>query len=70
VILVNQAARLNFWVANNETYYRLGKAAVEPACGPGYEHTTFCKDWNVVGVDVGGGKHAPRKLVKAHEAAG
>jgi 4-amino-4-deoxy-L-arabinose transferase-like glycosyltransferase len=70
VILVNQAAGLNFWVANNETYYRLGKAAVEPACGPGYEHTTFCKDWNVVGVEVGGGKYAPRELVKAHEAAG
>ncbi|MGH3026525.1 MAG: glycosyltransferase family 39 protein, partial [Gaiellaceae bacterium] len=43
LILVNQAGGVNFWVANNETYFKYGKDAVIPACGPRNEGRPHCK---------------------------
>ncbi len=42
VILVNKGAGFNFWIANSDTYYRLGKVGVTPPCAPGYTDTSFC----------------------------
>src|SRR5581483_4386827 len=41
-ILVNKAGGFNFWMANSETYYELGKIGVTPPCARGYEQTSFC----------------------------
>lgn len=43
-ILVNSASGINFWLANNETYYRYGKKSVIPACVSGYEESSYCKE--------------------------
>jgi 4-amino-4-deoxy-L-arabinose transferase-like glycosyltransferase len=48
VIVVNAAAGVNFWVANNETYARYGKRAVVPPCAKGYEGTRYCRDYRAV----------------------
>jgi 4-amino-4-deoxy-L-arabinose transferase-like glycosyltransferase len=43
-VLVNASSGINFWTANNETYYRYGKAAVVNDCVV-MEHTQFCQEW-------------------------
>jgi 4-amino-4-deoxy-L-arabinose transferase-like glycosyltransferase len=45
LILVNQAGGINFWIANNETYYKFGKEGVIPACAPGHEESRFCVEF-------------------------
>lgn len=74
VILVNQAAGMNFATANNETYYRYGKEAVVPACAPGYEATPWCRDYKTRGVQLGGqfskGEIDEKQLVAIEEKNG
>jgi 4-amino-4-deoxy-L-arabinose transferase-like glycosyltransferase len=42
-ILVNAAGGISFWLANNEAYYRYGKAAVVLPCAPENENTGYCE---------------------------
>jgi 4-amino-4-deoxy-L-arabinose transferase-like glycosyltransferase len=45
LILVNDSSGINFWVANNDTYYQFGKAAVIPYCSEDKSRTKFCDQW-------------------------
>jgi hypothetical protein len=47
-ILVNTAGGANLWLANNDTYYRYGKAAVLD-CGANGNTTPFCNEWRELG---------------------
>jgi hypothetical protein len=68
-ILVNKASGVNFWIANNESYYRLGKSAVVPICGAGYEDTTFCKDYLALNSRLRARNLTEVETVAAHERA-
>lgn len=73
VILVNKAAGLNFWLANNETYYELGKRGVIPPCGLNNEYvgkTQMCREWYEIGIAIGGDELSAKEKVDRHEAAG
>lgn len=48
LILVNKGAGFNFWMANSDTYYRLGKIGVTPPCAPGYTQTSFCIEYRAL----------------------
>lgn len=43
-VLVNSAGGVEFWRANNETYYQHGKKAVVYVCQPPYQDTSFCRE--------------------------
>jgi len=45
LILVNEAGGINFWMANNDTYYESGKAGVVVECSVGENKSKFCTEW-------------------------
>ena len=52
-MLVNAAGGINFWSANNETYYRYGKHAVVPPCAPKYRESDYCLQLRAVQKELG-----------------
>lgn len=59
---------MNFWLANNETYYRYGKKAVVPICGLGYEDMAFCRDYLALQKDLQGRGLSSQQQVFEEEA--
>lgn len=70
LILVNQAGGINFWVANNETYFEYGKGAVEPACGPGNTKQLYCRQLGSLERKLRAEHLSAAQSVAAEEAAG
>jgi len=69
LILVNQAAGTNFWAANNATYFKFGKSAVTPPCGPGNEHQQYCEQLQGLLARLRSSNLRPEQYIAAHEAA-
>jgi 4-amino-4-deoxy-L-arabinose transferase-like glycosyltransferase len=69
LILVNQAAGTNFWAANNTTYFKFGKSAVIPPCGPGNEHQQYCEQLQGLLARLRSSNLSPEQSIAAHEAA-
>lgn len=68
-VLVNAASGINFWIANNETYYRHGKKAVVPPCAAGFKDTTFCREFVALQHNLGKGDLTDVQKVVAAERA-
>jgi 4-amino-4-deoxy-L-arabinose transferase-like glycosyltransferase len=68
-ILVNQAAGTNFWAANNATYFKFGKNAVIPPCGPGNEHQQYCEQLQRLHARLNGANLSAEQYIAADEAA-
>ena len=69
LILVNQAAGTNFWAANNATYFKFGKGAVIPPCGPGNEHQQYCEQVQSLQARLSGANLSEAQYIAADEAA-
>ncbi|HET9388620.1 MAG TPA: glycosyltransferase family 39 protein [Steroidobacteraceae bacterium] len=67
-ILVNKAGGFNFWMANSETYYELGKIGVTPPCGRGYEQTTFCVQFRTLHQHLKSLHPTPDQLILQEDA--
>lgn len=68
-ILVNKAGGFNFWMANSETYYDLGKIGVTPPCGRGYEQTSFCVQFRALHQHLKSLHPTPEQLILQEDAA-
>jgi 4-amino-4-deoxy-L-arabinose transferase-like glycosyltransferase len=68
-ILVNQAAGVNFWAANNATYFDFGKSAVIPPCSPGNEHQLYCEQWQSLHDHLRRANLSTKQYIAADEAA-
>lgn len=68
LILVNKGAGFNFWIANNDTYFRFGKKAVVPPCAPGFEDTSLCSEFIALETRIGHGL-SEKDYIAADEAA-
>jgi 4-amino-4-deoxy-L-arabinose transferase-like glycosyltransferase len=69
-VLVNQAAGTNFWAANNSTYFKFGKTAVIPPCGPGNEHHQYCEQRQSLRDRLQAANLSMKQSIAADEAAG
>ena len=67
LILVNKGAGFNFWIANNDTYFRFGKKAVVPPCAVGFKDTSLCRDFDELENRIGSGL-SEKAFIAAHEA--
>jgi 4-amino-4-deoxy-L-arabinose transferase-like glycosyltransferase len=67
-ILINKAGGFNFWMANSETYYELGKIGVTPPCGHGYEDTTFCVEFRALHRRLKSQHPTPEQLIIQEDA--
>jgi 4-amino-4-deoxy-L-arabinose transferase-like glycosyltransferase len=68
-ILVNKAAGVNFWIANNESYYQFGKKAVVPFCGPDNRDLQFCHDFQAIYAKIADDNLSDKDSVIASEQA-
>ncbi len=67
-ILVDQAGGNNFWQANNETYFRYGKSAVEPPCAAGNADRLYCKELTSLERALHSKGLSVAQIIKAEEA--
>ena len=68
LVLVNRSSGQVFWAGNNEDYYRYGRAAVAPACAPGYEQTRHCQENRELEARLAGRAGEGISVINEHEA--
>lgn len=67
-ILINSASGINFWLANNDTYYKYGKISVVPPCRKGYEETTYCIEKKALKKELSGKHLGDMEYIQTEEA--